>query len=315
MRALPNVLAALALLALACGPSPTPHQVEAEPAEVPGVYPAIAEVPVALTVEPERAELAGPNRCDKLVVVRRPGRPARLGKQLPDWWRSARSRADHQAWSRAVIRVVANELGVGPHATELLWRKALSESSGNETAVHVLNPDLEAARAGASVGRRSSSPRWRRATVPIYEERRGEFEVIDEHDAWQLGRGLYGQVTGYYLPRWSAAAPPWELCDPVVATVTLIWSARSGQGRCRSSSLRDSYRWISAGKCEPRSEKRERAWDRMARGHVRGLKLPRMPAAAPADWGNRWSEQSADRALLLAKLRHRIAVDVGPAPR
>ena len=120
-------------------------------------------------------------------------------------------------------------------------------------------------------------------------------------------------VTGLHMQRWSTDAPPWALCDPIVATVTAYWALRAGLAECRGRTLRDAYRRFSSGRCALREPERERAFDRIARGHVRGLKLGRIDPDAPADFGDRWPEETTDRALLLAKLRRRIGK--GPEPQ
>lgn len=309
-----RLLAALAAAcALACSPAPAPVAVELE-LEPPSSYPALVLVPPAVAVEPERASLELPDRCDTLLAVERDGR-RRLTKRRPAWLASPSAAAAQRAWVRGVIEIVGDELGVDALAVELAVRKAISESSANPAALHLLDPDVEANAAAAHVGIEATADRWRAARTPIYEDRRGEMVEVGTISAWALGRGLYGHATGYVVSqRWSTAAPPWSLCDPVVATVVLFWSARAGQERCRDRSLRSAYRWISAGRCSPRSAERERAWDRMARGSVRGLRLGRIPADAEVSFGRRWDQESADREILLARLHRRVAEELGPPP-
>jgi hypothetical protein len=304
------VFALLVLLGLSqacagCSADVGAAHVEASPESLlafPSVAPpATADVAPAIA----RAELDLPDTCDKLVAVETPsGR--QLTKRVPAWLKDARQRAAHQAEARMIVEVVAAELGADPTSAELLVRKAIHESSGNWGAVHVRSSDVEANRRAARRGRLSTSERWSRARVDVHETRRGRLVVVGTYDAWALGRGLYGQVSGLHMSRWSSDAPPWSLCDPIVATVTTIWSMRAGLIECRRPKLRDAYRRFSSGRCAIREPKLERGFDRLARGHVRGLKLAAFDAEALADFGTRWPEETTDRAELLAVLRARV---------
>jgi hypothetical protein len=296
------VLAAI----LACvGPVPAAIAIEDEPTLAPS-YAAAVLRPAAITVKPERADLDVLDTCDRLFVVETPsGR--QLSKALPPWLGKAKTRAEQQAEIRMLIHVVGDELGVDGPARELLYRKAILESSGNPGSVHVRTTDVEANRRAASRGRKASSERWAHAKVPVHKHHRGRVIVVGEYDAWALGRGLYGMVTGLHAQRWSTDTPPWALCDPIIATVTAIWAMRAGLAECRGRTLRDAYRRFSSGRCPTRSRAREREFDSLARGNVRGLKLSRFDPDAPADFGELWPEATTDRAVLLAKLRSRVA--------
>lgn len=272
-------------------------------------YPSAVVPPAAITIAPERVSLDVPDRCDPLVIVERDG-TRRLSKQLPAWFASEAGRAQQRARIRRVVEIVADEMGADELAVELLWRKAISESSANAGAVHVLSPDIEANETFARRGIKLSSDRWKRAAIPVHEKRRGELVVVDELSAWAIGRGLLGMNTGLYMARWSTDAPPWSLCTPEIALVTAIWSIRYGQRRCKDSSLRFAYRWISAGQCGPRAPDKERRFDRLARGNVRGLKLPSVDARADVDFGDRWPQDTADRGELLAVLQRRLAEEL-----
>ena len=264
-------------------------------------------VPARVTLEPERADLDLPDTCRRLVAVEGDDGRRRLSKERSAWLSNPQERARRQADLRVLISIVADEMGADDIAAELLWRKAILESSGDPSNVHVLSPDIEAGNRAASKGRKRSTSRWAGALVPVYKRTRKGLEVGGVHDAWALGRGLYGQVTGLHLHRWGDDVPPWSLCDPIVATVTAIWSMRAGLAECRGTTLREAYRRFSSGKCAVRSDDRERAFDRLARGDVRGLRLPAFDRRARADFGNLWSEQSTDRAVLLTRLRTRVA--------
>ena len=270
------------------------------------VAPALVGVPMAAApAERPRASLDVPDTCDRLVVVDAPSGLA-LDKERPAWLRKARTRTEHQREIREVIEAVAAELGVGPVAVEMIWRKAIYESSGNEGNVHVRTKDVDANRSAARKGRRRASERWARASIPTHRRGKQGLREVGRFDAWALGRGLYGQVTGLHMHRWSADAPPWSLCDPVIATITVVWSMRAGLDECHGSTLRDAYRRYSSGKCAIRSDKLERRFDTLARGHVRGLKLGRFDPDVRAELGSRWDEATADRGALLAAVRGRL---------
>lgn len=314
MSALRTVILALTLAACS-SPTPEPVAIAIETTPEPQAsYPSYTVVPVAIAVE------HWPDRCDPLLVKKTDQGP-RLSKRRPAWLPHERRRAAMQAWTRGVIAIVVDELGGDDLALELLYRKAIQESSGNPHAVHILDPDVEANETWSSFGRRHASERWAKARVPLHVADDGELIPAIGHsgkpittDAWALGRGLYGMVTGLFMRRWSPDAPPWSLCDPAIATTVAIWSMRSSQLRCKSSTLRSAYRWISAGRCSERSPTLERRWDRLARGKVRGLRLERIRPDAEVDFGARWPAASADRAELLAVLHRRIAEELGPPP-
>jgi hypothetical protein len=238
-----------------------------------------------------------PDRCDRVVGHESEGRRW-LGKQLPTWLLDGAQRWRQQQRMRAIITMVADELGAGELEAEMLWRMAIRESSGNPRAVHVLSPDMAANR-GASRHRRDSP--WASALVVVFDTRGNRLGTTG---AWALGRGLYGQVTGYHARRWPDA-PPWSLCDPIVATVTTIWAMRSGLDQCHGETLRDAHRRFASGRCELRDDARERAFDRLARGKVRGLSLERFDPDAAAGLGDRWPEDATDREALLSLLTAR----------
>lgn len=271
--------------------------------------------PRAEVAEPPRASLDLPDSCRRLVVreVEREvyGRivvERRIGKvRATSWMRDEAKRWQHQQDLRRLIYAIGDELGADRLASEMVWRKAIMESSGDAANVHVMNEDIRANRGAASKGRARAADRWKRARVPVYQVQRGRLRKVGTHDAWSLGRGLYGQVTGLHMHRWSADAPPWSLCDPIVATVTVFWAMRAGIEECRGSTLRDAYRRFSSGKCAIREDELEARFDRLARGKVRGLRLDAFDPDAPAVLGDRWDESSADREIMLAVMRERVA--------
>jgi hypothetical protein len=273
-----------------------------------------APAPVVEVAEAPRASLDVPDACRRLVVrevasMDRDRTVTRLvlGKDRgPAWLRDARARWRHQLELREMVRVVVATLGGDDLAAEMIWRKAIHESSGDEGNVHVMNRDLRANRLAASKGRKRATKRWRRATVAVHRMVAGSLRVVGEQDAWALGRGLYGQVTGLHMHRWSADAPPWSLCDPIIATVTVVWAMRAGLEECHGETLRDAYRRFSSGRCAVREDRLERRFDVLARGHVRGLSLGAFNPDAPAQLGDAWAEETTDREVLLAVLRDRV---------
>src|SRR5690606_2465153 len=232
--------------------------------ERPVLLPDRVTPPAAVPV-PTVAILAEPNTCDPLILRESAEGPV-LSKRLPAWLKSPRAAAAQRDQVRKIIAIVGDELGADAMAIDLLYRKAISESSANPGSVHVHGPDVDAGVAFASYGREHTSERWSDARVPVFVLVDGELEQARTvrgnpatYDAWALGRGLYGMVSPLYVPRyWSADAPPWSLCDPVVATVVAIWSARKGQAQCKSDSMRAAYRWLSAGTCREREPDKER---------------------------------------------------------
>jgi len=243
-----------------------------------------------------------------MLVYKGRGEDRYVSKTKPAWLNSAAERAEHQAEIRELIFAVADELGADELAAEMIWRKAIYESSGDASNLHLLNPDVRANKSAASKGKRRASELWKQAEVMVYEDIGEELPVeAGQVDAWTFGRGLYGQVTGLHMHRWSADAPPWALCDPIVATVTVIWAMRAGLDECHGETLRDAYRRFSSGKCATRSAELEGRFDRLARGRVRGLKLEPFNPDARAELGDRWDEATTDREVLLAVLRSRVA--------
>lgn len=264
--------------------------------------------PLATEPARPRVSLDLPDRCNRLLYKDTDASPVPvLSKERPTWLRTAEGRNAHQAKIRELVYMVADELGADETAAEMVWRKAIYESSGNAGNVHIRSKDIEANRAAAGKGRRQSTARWRRAKVPIYRKHRGRTRNAGSFDAWALGRGLYGQVTGLHMHRWSTDAPPWSLCDPLVATVTVFWSMRAGLAECKGETLRDAYRRFSSGKCAQRSPELERRFDRLARGKVRGLSLSSFDPDTPARLGERWPADTSERGELLAVLQERAS--------
>jgi hypothetical protein len=296
---------------LGCEKAPKPQSVPEVPLPVHATYFYVPPAPLVATIP--QVDLDLPDTCDRLVWVMTPSGP-QLSKRPPAWLRDVAKRREYQQWLRGVIAIVGDELGANPDAAEMIWRKSILESSGNPGAVHILTADFAANRAAAKRGRSASSERWAKAVISTYVLKNGALLEAGHYDAWRLGRGLYGQVTGLHVRRWGADVPPWSLCDERVATVTTIWSMRAGLAQCSGKSLRDAYRRFSSGRCEKRSVEREQNFDRLARGRVRGLKLEPFNPDVLADFGDHWPESGSDRSVLLARLRLRILTELGPSP-
>ena len=122
------------------------------------------------------------------------------------------------------------------------------------------------------------------------------------HAHWGYGRGLYGMQPSLYIPRWDAQASLDVLCDPVIATIVAVWSARVQSRECarrgfEPTILVSNRRWGS-GHCSPRAKDADtRRWWAEHRGN----------ADARADWGSAWPEGSTDRGVILAHMRREIA--------
>jgi len=245
--------------------------------------------------------------CDRLIVTDTPTGP-QLSKERALWLRDGRQRAEHRDEVRRVVFAVAAELGADELAAEMVYRKAISESSAHAGNVHILSRDVDSNLRAARKGRRRATERWSSARVPVYKRTRKGLRKAGTFDAWAVGRGLYGQVSGLHVHTWSTDAPPWVLCDPVVATVTVFWSMRNGLAECHGTTLRDAMRRFSSGKCAIREDQLERRFDRLARGKVRGLTLEPFDPDAPAVLGSLWPQETADREALLVAVRARLAV-------
>jgi len=264
-----------------------PRPLRVEPTEPPGWRPGPLDLP---------------DTCDRLTAQLVNGEP-KMGKILPAWHSNDRERWREQSKMRALVRMIGDEMGMGPIESEMLWRIAIREGSGNAGSVHVHGPDVEA--------NKSSSHRmedlvgaWREAPTTVYDKD-GE-KSIGIVNGWAIGRGMYGMNTSLFMPRWSLDAPPWALCDPIISTVTAIYSMRASYAKCQGKTRRDVHRRSWAATCELRSEEREAQFDRLARGRVRGLDLDwAFDPDARAELGNRWPEESTDRAELYTRLRAR----------
>jgi len=275
--------------------------------------------------EPETTEVEHRYTCDRVEArVRGDGRRWHTRVSGP-WTKDDRERF------RGLVTMVAGELGADPGLLTL-W--SMRESTNNPYAIHVLNPDREAAEktwaahrwdpvraaelaaeieadpasAGGYWGPRAQLARIERYRGNRYYYAEVEYEVVDSSgsrgldsaSAWSYGYGPFGMNPTYYLQKWDADAPPWVFCedDGLAAIVTAIWAARDHQRECERQGFGDSNevvnRRFSSGHCEPR--KRDDMF--RERASKRGLDPDKR-----ARLGKRWPAESSDRVEVIEHLR------------
>lgn len=218
---------------------------------------------------------------------------------------------------RRHIQIIAREMGADPRLF-LIW--GLRESSYRWYKRHQLNPDMEAAsvawRKYRHTDHRAAELRAEMENKPgtqAYWSAKAELERISIYaenptyeaaQRWAVGYGLYGMQPIYHLKRWDPEVAPEILCDPVVATVTAIWAARSGRDVCASTGHGSTYaavnRVFSTGHCEPSG--REHYFERRAERHD-------LDPASTAQLGTKWPQKSTDRAEILTYMRDKVAED------
>jgi hypothetical protein len=269
--------AAIAAFALACA-----FCSSSAPLSEPIQTPAARELPTPVAAEyvSER-----PRIPDIAVTARRSSRCIRPVATAGGGWALPPDRvtqtADGRRRTRKLVDLIAREMGADRNARRLLVRWAVRESYSNPRAVHIKPGDVRAA----------SSSRTRRILAA-----RG----LQWSAHWSYGRGLYGMQPALYIPVWDVTADPNVLCDPIVATITAIWSARRQQRQCTSlgypaTILTANRRWGS-GHCEPRERDAvTRAW-----WAERGR-----DADAPISWGRKWRESGVDRGDVYAHMREK----------
>lgn len=242
------------------------------------------------------------------------------------------SQADEKRFS-GLIRLVAREMGADPRLFQA-W--AMRESTLRPSAIHVLNPDLEAA---SSAWRRfqydpsvemeleqtlqhlspTGSEYWTtkarlnrvqtfRANAYLqdmidYELRLSDGSTSrDLESIWAFGYGPFGFNPAYYLPVWDAKSPPWVFCgdDGLIAIVTAIWAARDHQRECEQAGMKGSYavinRRFGSGHCIDPGPKPRFA----ARARKYGLN-----PNARARLGSKWPRATTNRLEFLDHLRIR----------
>jgi len=232
---------------------------------------------------------------------------------------------------RQLIDLVTSEMGANPR---LFRTWSLRESTHRPSAIHVLDPDLEAAAVAwhehtysserervllemLAAADASSRPYWEakaelsRITTfrdnPFFRDV-VEFELRlpdgtqarDVASIWAFGYGPFGFNPTFFLPIWDPVSPPWIFCgdDGVVAIVTAVWAARLQQRECEEKGVGDSYtvvnRRFSRGHCS-----RVEADPNFRRRASRAGLDP----DARARLGRKWPQESTDRSELLTHLR------------
>lgn len=278
------------------------------------------------------------NRCERFrLTFDDEGRPRY--RRLRRTW----SAADRRRFA-SLVNLVANEMGADPR---LFRAWAMRESSYRPHALHVLDPDVEAATAAwrrlryspteeaelqrvlASVSARD--PAYWEAKARLHRVRTfrdnafldavipldvllpdGRTSQGSEH-AWAFGYGAFGFNPAYFVPVWDARAPPWVFCqdDGLVAIITAVWVARAAKRECEAQGLPGSYavvdRRFSRGHCGPVGPHAK------FRQRARGFGLD---PDENARLGRKWPRARTDRAEIHGYMRQR-AVEEGllPAPR
>lgn len=222
---------------------------------------------------------------------------------------------------RRHIGIVAREMGADP---KLLWIWALRESSYRPYKRHRLNPDQEAAYTAwqrfrhtdareqhyRDIMKKSSA---KDGTNDFWKAKAALHRTLVYKDnptyearwRWSTGYGLYGMQPIYHVKRWDRNAPPEILCDPVVATVTAVWAARTIRDNCVSMGFPGTYetvnRGYSSGHCKLRP-----GWSKYFQ---RRAERAGLDASELAQLGKAWPKKTTDRDEVLAHMRAKIAED------
>ncbi|GEM_PF-1307743 len=268
------------------------------------------------------------NVCERFrVEIDRRDR-SRFRRIRHDWDQEDRHRF------RGLVGMVAHEMGADPRIFHL-W--ASRESTFNPYAVHVLSNDLSAGlhawqrhrydpieekrlreimeRTGANsrhywrakadlnrITRFRDNPHYENEVSYSVEPARGDRHE-ERRSSWAFGYGPFGFNPTYYLPVWQAEAPPWVFCneDGLVALISAVWAARTGQRECGRVGQGDSYgvvnRRFSSGHCEPRPRR-----DALFRKRARGWGIP---VDQRAKLGEKWPRKTTDRREILTYMRAR----------
>lgn len=275
------------------------------------------------------------NQCERLQVqIDEDGR--RRYKRLRRPW----TKADQRRFAQ-LVGLVAKEMGAEPR---LIRAWAMRESTYRPHAMHVLNPDIEAATASwrrlhysadeetklqalmTEVG--AQDPRYWKAKARLHQVQTFrdnaflddivQFEVLvsdgtrmqGSEPAWAFGYGPFGFNPAYFVPVWDSRAPPWVFCedDGLVAIITAVWAARTAQRECEAQGFGGSYasvnRRFSRGHCGTVSEHAS------FRGRARRLGID---PDARAKLGRKWRRTETDRSELRRAMRSK-AVTAGLLP-
>lgn len=314
-----------------------PVDAEAPPQRVPSE----ARSESSLSPSPSRAAERGPaepqeavfasisgertNRCERLRMHIGEGGRRRYKRIRRPW-----TRADQQRFAQ-LVGLVAREMGADPRLIRV-W--AMRESSYRPHAMHVLNPDVEAATAAwrrlhysakeeaelmalmEQVGARN--PRYWQAKARLHRVQTFRdnaylddvvvFEVVTSdgerstgsEPAWAFGYGPFGFNPAYFVPVWDSRSPPWVFCedDGLVAIITAVWAARTAQRECEAQGFGGSYasvnRRFSKGHCGPVAQH--------ANFRARARRLGLDPDAR-AKLGRKWKRTQTDRDEILRSMR------------
>lgn len=310
-----------------------PETAEPETAEPTPVEPETVEpaAEVLARAELPAAFIDASNRCERFRLTLGGGRP-RYQRIRRRW-----TEADRRRFA-SLVSLVATEMGAEPR---LFRAWAMRESSYRPHALHVLDPDVEAATTAYRRLRYSASEEAQLQQVlasvsardPAYWEAKARLRQVQtfrdnafldamlplevlaadgstspgsEH-AWAFGYGAFGFNPAYFVPVWDARAPPWVFCqdDGLVAIITAVWVARAAKRECEGQGLPGTYavvdRRFSRGHCGPVGPN--------SRFRPRAQRVGLDPDA-PARLGKRWPRARTDRAEIHGFMRER-AVEAG----
>jgi hypothetical protein len=218
---------------------------------------------------------------------------------------------------------------------------ALRESSYRPHALHLLNPDIEAATSAwqrlyyspqeeaeleavlastSKQDRRYWEAKARLGRIRTFRDNdfldeRVAFEVVEPdgtvssgtEPAWAFGYGPFGMNPAYFVPVWDATAPPWVFCDEdgLIAIITAVWAARTSQRDCDRQGFGGSYavvdRRFGQGHCSEVGPE--------AKFRTRADRMGIDPDAR-AKLGTKWKRTETDRSEILAHMRAR-ALEAG----
>lgn len=304
----------------ASSPPPAPDESRAKPPE------ASPSEPVLAGTERD-SSVRRSNHCEGLQM-----RIDDRGRQRYKRVRRPWTEADRNRFAK-LVTMVAKEMGAEPR---LIRTWALRESTYRPHAMHVLNPDVEAASAAwrrfhysaeeeaqlqAVMDRVTpQDPEYWQAKARLHQVQTFrdnpylddivELEVVSAdgsrspatEPAWAFGYGPFGFNPAYFVPVWDSTSPPWVFCDDdgLVAIITAVWAARTAQRECEAQGFGGSYaavnRRFSQGHCGPVSERAR------FRGRARRAGLD---PDARARLGRKWPRKGTDRGQMLQLMRHK----------
>lgn len=247
---------------------------------------------------------------------------------------------DDRSRFRKLVGLVAREMGADPKLFKI-W--ALRESTYRPTAVHVLNPDLNAAskawdryrwsperqrdlegvmKARAGV---KDKPYWRAKgalkRIQTFRDNPYYFDEVEydvhmpngetlseSRSRWAYGYGAFGFNPTYFVPIWDEKAPPWVFCneDGIIAAITAVWAARNYQSKCRAQGFKGTYADVNRMFSSGHCDARP---SRAALFEARARKVG-LSAGRPARLGKKWPRNETDREEIVRHMRAK-AVEAG----